>query len=157
MLAEELRAGLFDAGEAQPNQAPIHGVRDLLAKPTDFLGRIKVVGFIVADLAASAEAFEGGEGGEHVSEGVVAHVGRRPHEDWRVELEGELIDEEAIVRAMLADHADVRGGFVEQVVDGLLGGGALVCEEHWEEGKVSFCSLCFRMRSTCRWPGPGPP
>ena len=130
MLAESLRAGFLDAGEAKPNQALIHGVRDLLATPADFLGGCKVVGFIAADLAASAEAFEGGEGGEHVSEGVVAPVGRRPHEDWRVELGAELTDENAIVREGLADRADVRGGVAELVVDELLGGGALICEEH---------------------------
>jgi hypothetical protein len=58
VLAENLRAGLLDAGEAQSNQALVDGVRDLFATPADILGGKEVAGVIVADLTARAEAWK---------------------------------------------------------------------------------------------------
>jgi hypothetical protein len=103
VLAENLRAGLLDAGEAQSNQALVDGVRDLFATPADILGGKEVAGVIVADLTARAEAWKRIEGRENVSEGVVVPGERRPHHDWRPELLAEFIDEKAVVRPGSAD------------------------------------------------------
>jgi len=81
---------VLDALEEEPTHLHAHGLRVFLATRVDFLSGPRLVSVVRADrVGVSSEervVVQGRHGGEDVSDGVIAEVVRRPHDDWRVEL-----------------------------------------------------------------------
>lgn len=135
-----LLALVIGASQAHPAHKLTHSLRGDFAKRADYLAGVQVVGVSAADLGdrltteRAVVVVQRGHGGEDLSDGVVAAVGRRPHDDRRVELLTDGFDEAGVVRAHIADPAVVRGDFAELIVDVLDGGDALLLELHCRKG-----------------------
>ena len=127
-----VRRGIQDAPVAQPIHFLAHPLCNELARPVDFRGVPRLIGVLIADrVGVSAEdvvVVQGIDGGEDVSDGVMADVVRRPHEDWRIELLTDGDEHSGIVLGFPADLAAGCAYRAEKGIDVPFGNDALFLE-----------------------------